>query len=219
MKTYYFFSHTAWILPLSFFYLLFTGVSWASDDNEWIPLSRTEDTPEILGENLANKLVLKFKKEGTNVIFLALPKCVPGPIVSDEWCDNFYSELMTKLSAKNIRFLKENEQKSIREKIANEQAYQQGSLQVDVSKAVSLGKQNAFQAYVSIEVIGSSADKIRTTANSINIEQGAVTITEKAAITIKLENMRSTGTLFFGLTTSIFGFGVGGYGLIEAAKH
>ena len=175
---------------------------------QWTEIGNAEGLSEIIAHDLAYKLVPRLNREGSKVVFLNLSKCSIGFIVSDSWCEVFKNELETALVSRGIVFLNEKDQKSVREKIALEQAYQMSSMQVDITKAVELGKQHAFQAYVNLDVFDAGSDKVRVAASSVNIRDGVTTISEKSSITVRKEKSRSMMTWVFGLGGLVIGTGV-----------
>jgi hypothetical protein len=170
-----------------------------------------EDLAEQIGEALAEKLL----NEHSKVVFLDLAECTPQVKDSAQWCKLFFSLVSMELSKENIRFLSEAQSEKLREKIANEAVYQHAARQVDVKKAVELGKQDAFGAYVTMTVSGSSeTGVIYISAQSVNIKAAATTITLSKVAHVKTKTARPWGNIFLGLLLT----GSGGYAVDRAVK-
>lgn len=170
-----------------------------------------EDLAEQIGESLAEKL----QGEHSKVVFLDLAECTPQVKDSEQWCKLFFAFVSMHLSRENIRFLSEAQSGKLREKIANESVYQHAARQVDVKKAVQLGKQDAFGAYVTMTVSGSSeTGVIYISAQSVNIKAAATTITISKVARVKIKTARPWGNIFLGVILT----GAGGYGVDRAIK-
>ena len=154
-----------------------------------------EEAAEELGDALADRL----EDERSKVVFINMSHCSPSVKDDDHWCHLFLSRVQAILSKEGIRFLGESHSADIRKKIIEEQVYQHDSKQVDIAKAVALGKQDAFQAFVSLVIDGSEhTNTIRITAQSIQIKLAATSISLSKTVRIKKTMVRSWGHVFTG---------------------
>ena len=203
--------------------------SWAPQSraevevNTWTEVENAADgavaAAEVLGKQLASRLL----REQSRVIFLNLRECAPNIGRGDDgWCGAFQSRLATHLVREGIRFLPEDSVTQIRAKIAQEQVYQHGSMQVDVTKAVQLGKQKAFQAFTTVRVIGDRSGDIHIESQSINIRDGVVSVSEAFAVRRRVDVSKTIGSYLKGSAYMMIGLGIaaGGirYGMQEKSK-
>lgn len=186
---------------------------------DWQSLDSSEKLAETLSKELAQKLVGKLRSESTKVVFTNLSKCESGSVVTDSWCESYMSELHSEMIQGGINFLSESDQSSIRAKIAQEQSYQYSSQQVDLTSAVELGKQKAFQAYVDIVIAETYGETIRITAKSINIKNAVATVSERVGVSIKRDASRRWGTWFKGIGVIAIGGAMTSYGYSQGSKY
>lgn len=182
------------ILFISLFYLTCSSSVFADSyaDSE---ADIAEESAEELGDMLADRL----GDERSKVVFINMSHCSPSLNDDDHWCHLFLSRIQAILSKEGIRFLGESQSADIRKKIIEEQVYQHDSKQVDVAKAVALGRQDAFQAFVSLVVDGSQhTNTIRITAQSVQIKLAATSISLSKTVRIKKTMVRSWGHVFTG---------------------
>lgn len=192
----------------------------AQADSNWKRLDGFSDSASVMGRELAKKVVPRLKIEGSHVVFSDMKKCnlaiqsgkctydketkkencYPNEEITWGWCSEFFNSFERYLLQRNIRFLSEAKKKAIREKIADEAGYQYSSKQVDITKAVELGKQEAFKAFVTLEVNGDGDSSIRTTARSINIKKAVVSVSEEVKFTFKVMKSKSLGIYAKGAT-------------------
>lgn len=233
--------------PLLFTFLLPLTCSVAPSQifaqNGWKVVDSISDTASPVAESLASKMAPKLIAEGTKVVFLNISKCVipgedlePSKIVkvteemkkkaqeenikdNEAWCHSFQTSLESALIAKGIRFLSEGERNAIRDKIASEEGYQYSSMQVDVSKAVELGRQKAFQAFVTVTINPNGPKRILVSANAINIKEGVVSLSEKVKVTNKSDLHWSIGSIIGGSFALTLGLSTAAYGHIHADKE
>ena len=210
--------------------------AWAQVTEQWIEVDSIEDSAEPIAQVLAGQIASKLRAEGTKIIFLNLAFC-SAPAIKDTlpigfkytpdaqrdiqaesertklaWCQGFQTALERSLITGGIKFLPETARDSIRAALAAEAGYQHGSMQVDVTKAVELGKQQAFQAFVNVVVTDAGPGKAQANARSINVRDGVVNISEQARVTMKADSVRSTGvkvaaysSMGIGLITALYG--------------
>lgn len=186
--------------------------------DKWIEVDAASETTTPAAEALGQPLGKHLKAEGSKIIFLNIAQCDPGLTDTNNWCPNFQNSLETYLIHQGFRFLPEATKDDIRQKIAQEQVYQQNSMQVDTSKAVALGQQKAFNAFVTIAVSGDGKGNIRLSANSVNIKDGTVSISENANLKLQQETVRPWGVVFKGWMLMGGGLAVTGAGLYQANK-
>lgn len=205
---------TSTVLALAF---TLPTTSYADVETDtWIEIDVVSDSSAPAAEALAQELGKKLKAEKSKTIFLNVNKCEPGLAEASSWCSSFQSSLESFLVKQGLRFLPESAMTEIREKIAQEQVYQHNSMQVDVAKAVELGKQRAFQAFASVSVAGDGQGNIKLAASSVNIQEGVVTVSENVSLKIRQEQVRPWGVWFKGWM--LMGSGLAGtaYGLYQA---
>lgn len=156
----------------------------------WEQADSINDTAAPLGEALANEVAKRLLQSSSKIIFLNVKNCEAPKGAEGSWCKNFTSELESRFIKAGLRFLAEGETSDVRKKIAEEQIYQQNSMQVDVSKAVELGKQKAFQAFVSVDVTADSSGTVTAHASSVDIKEGVVSVSEKTVMKVRSEAVR-----------------------------
>lgn len=165
---------------------------------------------EEAAEEIADELASKLKDEKSKVIFINLQECDPSITGEKHWCKLFFSKMQSTLSGEKIRFLNESQSNAVRKKIVDEQLYQHGSKQVDVAKAVALGKQDAFHAFVSVSVDGSAElNSIQISVQSVKIKLAAISI----SLTRNIKYERSPSTSFGRVFKGLMVLGVGAAGL------
>ncbi len=159
------------------------------------------------GEKLSEILASKLKAEGSRVVFINIASCSPPRVLNGaNWCKSFEASLNSNLIKSSIKFLPELQKDDVREKIASEQVYQHDSMQVDSTRAVELGKQKAFQAFVSVNVeTDRNVTQIR--ASSVNIKESVVTISE--TMQVNYTNETYTPWSSRAKKWSIFALGIG----------
>lgn len=172
-----------------------------------------------VAESLAEELADRLKDEDSRVIFLNLQSCAPSLSDDEHWCNLFLSRVQSVFSKEKIKFLGESQSDEIRKKIVMEQVYQHGSKHVNISKAVELGVQDAFHAFVSITVDGSShTGTVHVSAQSVKIEAAAISISINRTVTTQVQSSASFKRVFAGLMI----VGVGAVGLnrgFELEEH
>ena len=119
----------------------------------WQSAESIQDLENPLASDLAAKLASELKAEQSTVIFIDMHAC-RGP--EGFACERFQATFQRALLDKRIAFLPEAQSNEVRAKIANEHLYQNESGHVDVAKAVAMGSQEAFSAFVTVNV--STAD-------------------------------------------------------------
>jgi hypothetical protein len=186
--------------------------------DRWVDIDAVGESAGPAAEALARAVGERLKAEGARVVFLGMSRCEPGLGDATEWCAGLQAGLESALVRQGFRFLPEASKDEVRQKIAAEQVYQQGSMQVDVGKAVELGKQKAIQAFTSVAAVGDGHGNIRISATSINIRDGVVTVSENVAVKIRQEQERAWGV--WAKSTLLVGVGLTGVavGLVQADK-
>ena len=182
-----------------FYFFLFATVGNAKTLNQ-LSAEIALDSAEELGSDLAAAL----DQEKSKVVFLDILKCDPG----SAWCEVFSGRLHSELSGSRIKFLTDDVAQRVREKVAKEQVYQQSSQMVDIEKAVEVGKQDAFHAFITIEVSGKLDDGvINIKTQSVKILEASTTISLFHMINISKSHSKSwsqifTGFIFTGIGTA-----------------
>lgn len=232
------------ILNTVLFHFLLTSSPVATAQEKWKEVETMTDTATPIAERIAAKIAPKLITEGTKVIFLDYSKCIvleykkPSTKkqtpeqktameeeieryhdANESWCNNFQSSIEAALISKGIKFLGESERNVIRKKIAEEQGYQSSSMQVDVTKAVELGRQRAFQSFVSINITPDAKSRIIVTASSIDIKEGVVNLTEKIKASYDTKSNWTTSQLVAGSMLIGLGLPIGAYGQINGDKE
>lgn len=152
---------------------------------QWLRASTDVDAASAAAEALATALARRLKSERSKTVFLDVSKCQPAIPDAPTWCLSFQSKLEVHLLRQGLRFLSDQSKDEIRHKIAAEQVYQQNSMNVDLKKAVELGKQSAFQAFATVNVVGDGQGKINIAVKSINIGEGVVTVGEDVNLEVR----------------------------------
>lgn len=162
--------------------VLFTQRIFAA--SSWEELESFSQSASILATHLSKKIVARLKAENSTTIFISRGNCLIKEVEKNEWCRFFWSTLEMELSQSQIQFLPDDKKDQIREQIAEELSYQNSSMHVDPLRAVEIGKQNAVQAMVSVDVVQSEG-KIVASAQSINIKSGTVNLTEHSTLNLR----------------------------------
>lgn len=199
-------------------FLIFVMISNALPalGGEWVEISDVSESVGPASESLSKLLAERLKREKSRVIFVDFVNCNPGLVDATNWCEHFQSEVATYLIRQGLRFLPDRAKDEIRQKIADEQVYQHSSMQVDVTKAVELGQQKAFHAFVSVSAIGDGRGNIKLFASSINIKEGVVSISETVNVKFSHDVVRTWGAFFKGWMLMGAGIAGTGYGLYLA---
>lgn len=194
------------------------GVARAEVDTDtWVDIDIASDSAGPAAETLAQALGAKLKTEKSKVLFLNVERCEPALTDAKAWCAAFQASLESFLVKQGLRFLPEAIKDELREKIAQEQVYQHNSMQVDVTKAVELGKQKAFHAFTTVSVSGEPGN-IKLSASSVSIKDGVVTVSENETLKLKQEQVRPWGVWLKGWMLMGTGTAALGYGLYAAEQ-
>ena len=190
-------------------------------------VERESETAAPLASALASQIVPKLKADKLDVVFLDIVECDATEKISKDsknkqeeariWCENFSVSLESSFLKSGIKFLPGALRDEIRNNLAEESLYQHGSLNVDTEKAEKLGKQKAFQAFVSVSIKRISVNSYRVTASVLNISQAIIAHRE----TIFL-NQRVTVDTWAGIiggTLSVAGLGAGLYYQLLSDKY
>ena len=182
--------------------------------DNWTKVEGELELAEQLAKKTVEVLIPKLRKEKSSVVFINFQTCYQP----NSWCDVFKSNLESAFISKGIKFLPEDKSSDIRTKIASENLYQHASLQVDVKKAVELGKQAAVHAFITLGIANDEVS-IRATASSVSIKEGVVTISENIQMKVNRTTKRSIGAWLLGGTITAGGLYGAYYGHSNAAKQ
>lgn len=200
----------------------------------WVTADGASETAEALADGLAEQVVPKLKAGKMDVIFLDAQGCDVTEKVSKSsgskeadlkenietgkvWCQIFGDALESGLLSRGIKFLPASLRGDIRKEISNESLYQYGSMNIDETKAVALGKQKAFQAFVSVIVRRVDSKVYKASISVLSIREAAIVAKENTELQTII--IVPSPAKYIAGVMGIVGLGLGTYYQIPADQH